>query len=90
MNDLDEVAASRSVTGGLPFGSGDWSGIDFLEALVRENTNQRFRSDMDNGQYSPHEPRGNGPPGTREEADTEPNADQVGVDGGGHIGFSRW
>ena len=89
MNDLDEGAASRSVTGGLPFGSGIGPELIFGEALVRENTNQRFRSDMDNGQYPPHEPRGNGPPGTREEADTEPNADQVDVDGGGHIGFSQ-
>lgn len=42
---------------------------------VRDNANLRSGSDMDNGQYPPHEPRGNSPPGTREEADTEPNAD---------------
>jgi hypothetical protein len=41
---------------------------------VRDNATLRTRSDMDNGQYPPHEPRGNSPPGTREEADTEPNA----------------
>jgi hypothetical protein len=42
---------------------------------VRENTNLRSGSDMDIGEDPPHEPRGNRPPGTREEADTEPNAD---------------
>jgi hypothetical protein len=42
---------------------------------VRENTNLRSSSDMDIGEDPPHEPRGNRPPGTREEADTEPNAD---------------
>jgi hypothetical protein len=47
------------------------------------------RLDMDNAQYPAHEPRGNGPPGSRKEAYTEPNADQVNVDGGGHIEFSR-
>jgi hypothetical protein len=40
---------------------------------------------MDNAQYPAHEPRGNGPTSTREEADTEPNADQVQVHSGGHI-----
>ena len=90
MNDLDEGAASRSVTGGLPFGSGIGPELISGKRRSRENTSPRSRSDMDNGQYPPHEPRGNGPPGAREEADTEPNADQVGVDGGGHIGFSRW
>jgi hypothetical protein len=42
---------------------------------VRENTNLRSGSDMDIGEDPPHEPRGNRPPGTREEADREPNAD---------------
>jgi hypothetical protein len=79
---LNDCAASRSVTRGLPFGIGIGSENDSgtrgnpCDANpLRDNTSLRSGSDMDNGQYPPHEPSGNSPPGTGEEADAKPYAE---------------
>jgi hypothetical protein len=44
----------------------------------------------DRGQDAPDQHRRNRPAGAGEEADAEPDADLIEVDGGWHVGPSRW
>jgi len=53
---------------------------------TRGQTRRRWRSDM--SKDSPDDHRCDRPACAREEAYAEPDADQVEVDGGGHVGFS--
>jgi hypothetical protein len=60
-------------------------------ALIHATTGLFFgagRLRLDVGEDPPDQPRGDRPACAGEEANAEPDADLVEVDGGGHVGFS--